>query len=199
MGGNYLKEWFIFEESCINLRICLIVSCNVPKRYTISKMKNLIPFILIFILISCQKKHETIFQIIEDFNAEKIKYRTDTIQLENISSEGGELISYHNNSDKLCLDFFIYGETGKLNYTYFTDKKLNILFVIKRNYRYDSPITEENLKVDSIINYIYYQKTPKLYDENGDVIENKILTDSISLEIKEFLKETMSNNVKINK
>lgn len=162
-------------------------------------MKNFISIIIILFLFSCQKKHENKFPTIEEFNTTKKDYKIDTIELENISSEGGELISYHNNSNKLCLDFFIYGETGKLNYTYFTDEKLNIHFAIKRDYKYDRSITDENLKIDSTVNFISYENSPKLYDKDGNEIVDEKLQDSLSLEMKEFLKQIMTNNVKINK
>jgi len=39
--------------------------------------------------------------------------------------------------DYLVLDFWLYGETGKLNYTYLTDKDFKFKFVKQVKYEYD--------------------------------------------------------------
>jgi len=72
----------------------------------------------------------------------------------------------------MVFDFFIYGETEKLNYTYFTDSNLKIKTVIKRDYKYDKPITEENLKIDSTIIYYDYSEKPRFFDQNLKEIYN---------------------------
>jgi len=84
--------------------------------------RNLIFFGSIVLIYSCNRTIDDKFPIISKFNASKDQYKRDTISLEGFSLEGGELIVYHKKSDTLVLDFFLYGETGKLNYTYFTDK-----------------------------------------------------------------------------
>lgn len=163
-------------------------------------MKNF-PFLFIVIfLFSCQEKTEDKFPIIKEFDANKKLYKIDTIQLENISTEGGELILYFDKeNEKSVLDFYVYGETGKLNYTYFTEKDFKYQFVIKKDYKYDKPITEKNLKVDSTINYINFEPIEKLYDQNGDEITNVEKLNSTISEIDTFFKQTLKNNVIIRK
>ncbi|KFC22147.1 hypothetical protein [Epilithonimonas lactis] len=162
-------------------------------------MKNYILIFSIILFNSCEKKVADNFPILSEFNQTKNQYRVDSTALENVSSEGGEIICYQNNSDKLVFDFFIYGETGKLNYTYFTDKTLKYQFVVKRNYEYDRPIIEKNVKIDSTINYINYKPNKILYDENSNEIKDiKKLNTTLS-EIDSFFKNTLKNNVTINK
>ena len=135
-------------------------------------MKSFILIFFLFFIFSCHKNVENKFPIVSEFNHSKNQYKVDTIDLENVSNEGGELIGYYNDSDELVLDFFIYGETGKLNYTFFTNKKLNYHFVVKKNYKYDRPIYEKNMKTDSSIIYLNYDRNPKLFDKKGDEIQD---------------------------
>ena len=162
-------------------------------------MKNYILIFSIILFNSCEKKATDNFTILSEFNQTKNQYSVDSTALENVSSEGGEIICYHNNSDKLVFDFFIYGETGKLNYTYFTDKSLNYQFVVKRNYEYDRPIIEKNMKIDSTINYINHKPNKILYDQNSNEIKDiKKLNNTLS-ELDSFFKNTFKNNVIIYK
>ena len=162
-------------------------------------MKKLLSFFIILIFLSCEKNIVNKFPIIKEFNSTKSQYLKDTIELENISTEGGELIAYHNNSNNLIFDCFVYGETGKLNYTYFTDKKMKIKFVIKKDYNYDRPITDENIKIDSTIYYINFENQSTIYDKKGIKIKNNLLRDSLISDVNNFMKETIKNNVNIRK
>ena len=163
-------------------------------------MKNIVAtYILFGIFSSCQKNVDNKFSVLSDFNQSKNQYAVDTIELENVSGEGGELISYHNDSGQLVLDFFIYGETGKLNYTFFTNKKLEYHFAVKKNYQYNRPIYEHDLKIDSTINYVKNSPLPKLFDQNGLEIQDKKMRDSLITEMDVFLKSTMKNNVVLRK
>lgn len=162
-------------------------------------MKSLILIIFLFFIFSCRKNAENKFPLLAEFKKSRSAYIVDTIALENVSVEGGELISYHNNADQLVLDFFIYGETGKLNYTFFTNKNLDFKFAVKKNYQYDRPIDEQDMKIDSTIIYIENGSNPKLFDKFGVQIQDEKKRDSLIAEMNCFLKETMKNNIVIRK
>jgi hypothetical protein len=163
-------------------------------------MKKVILFLVLILLFSCQKDLGNPFPIVNDFIENKSQYKIDTMDLENISNEGGEVIVYFNKDNKkTILDFYVYGETGKLNYMYFTEKKFKYQFVVKKEYKYDKPITEKDLKIDSVINYIDFQTNPKLFDQNGNRInDTKKLKSTIS-KVDSFFKQTLKNNVVIGK
>jgi len=158
-------------------------------------MKILTAFLFISI-ISCSKFSNQNLYLIDDFKQSRNEFTNDTISLENVSSEGGELISYLSDKKKfMVFDFFIYGEMGKLNYTYFTDNNLKIKTVIKRDYKYDKPITEENLKIDSTITYYDYSEKPRFFDQNLKEICNIPQLKKQQIELDSFFK----NNLRIKK
>lgn len=149
-------------------------------------------------MYSCNQVIDDKFPIIAEFNKTKNQYNRDTIDLEGFSLEGSELVVYHKNTDTLILDFFVYGETGKLNYTYFTNKNLDYKFVIKRNYTYGRPITEESIKIDSTVYFLENDSVSKLYDKNAKEIKDSIVKDTIILEIEHFYQDT-SKYIRIKK
>ncbi|KIC64233.1 hypothetical protein [Chryseobacterium taiwanense] len=158
-------------------------------------MKILSAFLFVS-LISCNKFSNQNLYLIDDFKVSRKEFTKDTIDLENVSSEGGELISYFSDKKKFrVFDFFIYGEMGKLNYTYFTDNNLKIKSVIKRDYKYDKPITEENLKIDSTIIYYDYSEKPILLDQNLKEIHSIQQLKKQQIELDSFFK----NNLRIHK
>ncbi|MEQ8241000.1 MAG: hypothetical protein RIA69_17415, partial [Cyclobacteriaceae bacterium] len=147
--------------------------------------------IIIFLLIgfySCgekqnsEKKMETAviektfselkdFELLQDFEKNKAKFGTpDTFELNNHSADGGELKVFHDKDfNYIVFDFWLYGETGKLNYIYWTDKNRNmeVKFVKQLKYEYDKPYYEEGFKTDSIIRYLSYSDSKtKLFDIN---------------------------------
>lgn len=149
--------------------------------------RNLIFFCLI-VLISCNQTIDDKFSIVSKFNESKNQYCRDSINLEGLSLEGSELIVYRKNSDSLILDIFLYGETGKLNYTYFTNNKFEYKFAVKRDYRYNGLITDENIEIDSTI---YFLENQKLYNEKKveikDLEEVKLITTEIDVFYKDIL------------
>lgn len=160
--------------------------------------RNLIFFGSIVLIYSCNRTIDDKFPIISKFNTSKDQYKRDTISLEGFSLEGGELIVYHKKSDTLVFDFFLYGETGKLNYTYFTDKNFEYKFVIKRDYRYNGLITNEKTKIDSTIYFIETKLNPRLYDQNIIEVKDSQKVDSIISEIDYFFKDA-AKYIKVNK
>jgi hypothetical protein len=83
----------------------------------------------------------------------------------------------------------LYGETGKLNYKYWTEKSGNMKFkfVKKLNYEYDKPYYEKDYKTDSIIRYLSYSDSKiKLFDINKTEITESELIDKNKLELESF-------------
>ncbi|WKW46022.1 hypothetical protein P3875_09560 [Myroides sp. JBRI-B21084] len=145
---------------------------------------------MIVLVNSCNRTNDDKFPIISKFKESKDQYSRDTINLEELSSEGGELIVYYKKSDTLVLDFFLYGETGKLNYTYFTNSKFEYKFVIKRDYTYHGLITDIDIKIDSTIYYIENETIPKIYNKNAVEIKDLKKVDSIKSVADDFFKNT---------
>lgn len=163
-------------------------------------MKFLLLLLTIIFSFSCQEKAEDKFAAIKEFKTNKSQYRIETIELENLSTEGGELKFYFNkDKEEYVLDFSVYGETGKLNYIFFTGKNFKYKTIIKKDYQYNQPITEANTKIDSIIYYINFEPTKKLFDQNlNEVADSKKLNTIVS-EVDTFFKRTLRENVVIRK
>jgi hypothetical protein len=131
------------------------------------------------------------FDLLENFKSNKRKFNSDTLEILDHSTDGGELIVYHDNEfDYVVMDFWLYGETGKLNYTYWTDNDFKFKFVKKVNYEYDKPYYEEGFKVDSVTRYLTYsQPNYRLFDSKKKEIMDKELVDSTKKELEEFYKD----------
>ena len=167
-------------------------------------MNKVIITFLIFGIISCSEKirndkkmkidtfeKSTIlsdFDLIQNFETELMEFNTDTFILSEHSTDGGELIVFHTNKlNYIVLDFWLYGESGKLNYTYWTNKELKFKFIKQVKYEYDKPYYEENFKIDTITNYISYLNTEtKLYDKNKNEINNEVLIEIKKKELESF-------------
>ena len=171
-------------------------------------MKKVIIILLIFSIFSCSEKKKTDkkqeiktventvtvesgFDLIQNFETNKTNFRTDTFELSEHSTDGGELTVFHSSKmEYLVLDFWLYGETGKLNYTYWTDKDFKIKFVKQIRFEYDKPYYEEGFKIDTITNYLSYLNTAtKLYDKNKKEIYNDILIETKKKELESFFKD----------
>ena len=169
--------------------------------------------IIIFIIIgfySCgekqksEKKAESVeieksvsdlkdFELLQDFEKNKAEFGKDTFELNDHSADGGELILFHDkNFDYIVLDFWLYGETGKLNYTYWTEKNGNMefKFVKQLNYDYDKPYYEEDYKTDSIIRYLSYSDSKtKLFDINKSEITEPEQIEKTKSELESFFRD----------
>lgn len=133
----------------------------------------------------------TDFKLIQNFEENKGKFKTDTIELNDHSTDGGELKIFRNNkSDYIVLDFWLYGETGRLNYTYWTDKNFDFKIVKKLNYEYDKPYYMDGFKTDSTIYYLSYSDSKnKLFNINKSEITNEKLIDSTKMELESFFND----------
>ncbi len=168
-------------------------------------MKNLAILILFISVYSCvrnQKSETQInsklnqksvselndFEMINDFESNKAEFNTDTFKLYNHSTDAGELIVFHESeSDYVVLDFWLYGETGKLNYTYWTDNDFKFKFIRKISYEYNKPYYEGNYKTDSVIQYLSYSNSEfRLFDSNKNEINDPELVKSTKSELDGF-------------
>ena len=171
-------------------------------------MKKVITILIILSIFSCveQKKKEiknaenTIslksdFDLIQNFEMNKTKFNTDIFELNEHSTDGGTLTVFHSSKmNYLVLDFWLYGETGKLNYTYWTDREFKFKFVKQVTYEYDKPYYEENYKIDTIINYLSYSNSEiKLFDKDKNEINDKILIETKEIELKSFFNDVSSD------
>ena len=138
------------------------------------------------------------FNIIRDFEKNKSEFTVDTLELNDYSTDGGELIAYHNSkAEYIVLDFWLYGETGRLNYSYWTDKNLNFKIIKKLDFIYDKPYYEIDFKIDSTIYYLDYSDTIcKLYDINKQEVLKKKLVDSAKVELESFFAD-VAKGIKI--
>ncbi|MFH4968748.1 hypothetical protein V8G61_11150 [Gaetbulibacter sp. M240] len=130
------------------------------------------------------------FDLLQDFEQNKAEFGTDTFDLFGHSSEGGELIVFHDKKfDYIVYDFWIYGELGKLNYTYWTEKngETSFKFIKKLEYSYDKPFYQGDFEMDSTINYLSYSNSKiKLFDINKAEITESELIEKSKLELESF-------------
>lgn len=107
--------------------------------------------------ITTQKTSDRNFDLISDFDANRGLFRPDTFQLSEQSTDGGELIAFHTKDrDYIVLDAWIYGETGKLHATFWTDMDLNIRIAQRTLYRYDRPYYESGFKTEETTEYFSF-------------------------------------------
>jgi hypothetical protein len=133
-----------------------------------------------------------------NFENSKNEFNKDTFELNGNSTEGGELIVYHSSKKNyLVLDFFLYGETGKLNNTYWTDNEFRLKFVRNTEFKYDKPFYEEGYKIDSVISFLSFQSQEiKMFDNNRNEINSKSLVESKAKEMELFFSD-MTKGIQI--
>lgn len=163
-------------------------------------MNKVLIIFLIIGLYSCGEKRKmeksvsglNNFELIQDFEKNKTEFRTDTFELNNHSADGGELKVFHNNNktDYIVLDFWLYGETGRLNYIYWTDKKLNFKIVKKLNYEYDKPYYVDGFKTDSTIHFLSYSNSKtNLFDINKTEVTESEQIEKTKSELESFFRD----------
>ncbi|WP_452227657.1 hypothetical protein [Lacinutrix sp. MEBiC02404] len=135
------------------------------------------------------------FELIKDFEKNKAEFGTDTFELSDHSADGGELTVFHDkNFDYVVYDFWLYGETGKLNYTYWTEKngKMVFKFVKQLKYEYDKPYYVEGYKTDSIVRYLSYSDSKtKLFDINKTEITKAEQIEKSKTELELFFRDVI--------
>lgn len=119
-------------------------------------------------------------------------YTKDTLKTIEFPGEGGEVIVYHSQAEHLLMQVFIYGTTGKINYFYLLDKKLNHKLTKIVRYYYDRPFTETNMQIDSTINYINYLPGISYFDSNRILIKDTSITSALKTESESLFKDIIS-------
>jgi hypothetical protein len=126
------------------------------------------------------------FNFIDDFEKNKATFASEKFDLWGHSSEGGQLIAFHNKEKTyLVVDIWIFGELGKINATYWTDKDLNFIIVKRIDFEYDKPFYEKDFKATETTKYLSYNSN-KVKSYNG---ERKELSDLLTIEMKKECEE----------
>lgn len=131
------------------------------------------------------------FNLIEDFERDKSIFRSDTFDLNGYSTDGGQLIAYHmKDKDYLVLDVWIFGETGKMHSTYWTDDEFNLKIVKRTDFVYDRPYYVEGYKITETTEfYSYSDSTFTRYNSDKreintvDNVENEVRVKGLFTEI----------------
>lgn len=123
------------------------------------------------------------FDLIDDFEKSKNIFHPDTFELYDHSTDGGQLIAYHTkDKDYLVLDIWLFGETGKIHSTYWTDRKLNFKIIKRTDFVYDRPYYEKDYKVTETTEfYSYSDNSFKRYNSAKHEIKN---SDNAESEVK---------------
>jgi hypothetical protein len=136
------------------------------------------------------------FELLQDFEKNKAEFGTpDTFELNDHSADGGELTVFHDKKfDYVVYDFWLYGETGKLNYTYWTEKngKIVFKFIKQLKYEYNKPYYVEDYKTDSIVRYLSYSDSKtKLFDINNTEITESEQIEKSKTELELFFRDVI--------
>ncbi len=97
------------------------------------------------------------FDLIDDFEKSRSTFHADTIDLNDYSSDDGRLVIYYT-SDRnyIVLDFWLFGETGKIHATYWTDSEFNFIIVKRTDFVYDRPYYVKDFKTTETTEFYSY-------------------------------------------
>lgn len=139
------------------------------------------------IILTTQNLTDKNFNLIEDFEKTKNTFRQDTFDLNLQSTEGGQLIVFHTaDKDYLVLDIKLFGETGKIHATYWTDRELNIKIAKWTDFDYDKPYYENDYKISETTEfYSFLDNSFMRYNSDKQEIK-KSDNSEIEMEIKNF-------------
>jgi hypothetical protein len=137
------------------------------------------------------------FDLINDFEKNKETFSTDTFALMNHSTEGGEIIVFHTSEKEyLVIDIWLYGEMGKLNTKYWTDKNFDFKMVIETSYDYDKPMYEPDFKTtETTYFYSYSDSIFRIFDQNKSLLQDSLYLDKRK-KIEDFFNE-MTKEIEI--
>ena len=138
-----------------------------------------------------QKFIDKNFTLIDDFEKNQKVFRPDTFNLADQSTEGGELIAFHNKDrDYLVFDIWLFGETGKIHATYWTDKNLNFKIIKRTDFKYDKPYYEKGYKVTEMTEYLSYSdNSVRRYNADKKELKDSA-ADEKKVESENIFKET---------
>ncbi|HAC25210.1 MAG TPA: hypothetical protein DCE81_09870 [Cytophagales bacterium] len=164
--------------------ICLgLFSCSVKQSETESSTADSVEITT----LTTDRHSDKNFDLIDDFEKSKSTFRPDTFELFNHSTDGGQLIAYHTkDKDYLVLEIWLFGETGKIHSTYWTDRKLNFKIIKRTDFVYDKPYYEKDYKVTETTEfYSYSDSSFKRYNSDKQEIKNSDNSES-EVKVKKF-------------
>jgi|GEM_PF-1480940 len=144
--------------------------------------------------INMESRERNAFNLFQDFELNKSKFTADTFNLTDISTEGGELTVFHTSDrEYLVFDIWIFGEMGKKNTTYWTDKHFDFKLVREWNFEYDRPMYIKDYKITETVRYFVHSDTSvAVYNQEKIKIENHSQGEK-GKELKEFFNSITSN------
>ena len=139
-----------------------------------------------------QKFIDKNFTLIDDFEKNLKLFRPDTFDVVDQSTEGGELIAYHSkDKDYLVFNIWLFGETGKIHSTYWTQyKNLNFKIIKRTDFKYDKPFYEKEYKVTEMTEYLSYSdKSVRRYSADKKELKDSTTDEKKKTEGENFFKE----------
>jgi len=152
---------------------------------TFLKMTQLIIFVIVTLfgqpVIPDHLSSDKNFNFIDEFEKNKATFNPDTFDLSEHSTEGGQLIVFHKKDQAyLVFDIRVFGESGRIHATYWTDTDINFIIVKRTDFSYDKPLYEKDFKVTETTQYLsYHADGTTIYDS-----ERKVLSDPLANEKK---------------
>lgn len=142
------------------------------------------------------------FALLNDFEDNKSTFTRDSLPMDDFSTEGGDLVIYNAATKKYrVFDFWLYGESGRLHYTYWTDPMNKFLFVKRETINFDKPYYENGVNTDTLVHYFSYDSgLNTLYGKSKQEIKNPEKREAIKGDIASFFYElTATVELPVNK
>ncbi len=110
--------------------------------------------------VACYCNTDSIgFSTFDKFSANRNDFVKDSIELEDVSTEGSIIYFYHSSKyDFIVLDYWSYGEMGKLNILFISDKSFNILIAQDKQFNYNKPMYAKNFKTQETCEFYTFEK-----------------------------------------
>ncbi len=187
MAGGYLG--MVKDSVFIIVIICIFLICGCTKKESNSILSTKVP----------PNSNLANFDYIKDFEKNKSKFTSDTLMLTEFSTDGGMLsISRSKEKEYIVLDFWLYGETGNLNYTYWTDTVFSFIIVKQSIFDFDRPYYEGAFITDTTIRYLSYDLTSiKLFDRYKQEVKDSKFVNMTKAELESFFSE-LTEGIQIN-
>ena len=118
------------------------------------------------------------FTLIDDFVSNQPDFLSDTLDLVQQSTEGGQLISYqHDDKAYIVFDIWLFGETGKIHAMYWTDRNLKFKIVKRTDSKYDRPFYERGYKTTETTEYLsYVDNSVNCYDADRKLLKDSLVS-----------------------
>lgn len=136
------------------------------------------------------------FELLSDFELNKLLFTQDVLDWND--SEGDYGFTYHSDErNYLAFDLQQFREKNKSNYTYVTDKSLNIKIVKVTDYVYDKKWDDPSKKVTLVVEYFLFDGNSfRRYDYERQQIDDP-MNNSLREKVEQFFFKATQNLVKI--